>query len=66
MSLPGDIPFKSTLISDLLIGDPTHIYIREMLTKARSQEEFDYDIERQEQAHYELLQEIHSLEARSG
>jgi hypothetical protein len=60
----ADLGFKSTLISNLLIGDPTRIYIREMLTKARSQEEFDYDVERQGQAHYELLQEIHSLEAR--
>jgi len=33
--------------------------------KARSQEEFEYDIERQEQAHYEILQEIHRFEARS-
>jgi len=49
----ADLSFKSTLNSALL-------------TKATSQEEFDYDIERQEQAHYELLQEIHSLEARSG
>lgn len=60
----ANLGFKSTLISDLLIGDPTRIYIREMLTKARSREEFDYDIKRQGQAHYEILQEIHSLEAR--
>jgi hypothetical protein len=62
----ADLGFESTLISGLLRGDPTRIYIREMLTKARSREEFDYGIERWEQAHYELLQEIHSLEARSG
>lgn len=37
-----------------------------MLVKARSQEDFDYDIDRQEQVHYELLQEIYGLEARSG
>lgn len=62
----ADLGFESTLISALLRGDPTHIYIREMLTKARSREKFDYDIERQGQAHYELLQEIHSLERRSS
>jgi hypothetical protein len=57
----ADLGFKSTLISALLIGDPTRIYIREMLTKARSREEFYYDIERQEQAHYELLHTSWSL-----
>ncbi|KAH6661855.1 hypothetical protein B0J14DRAFT_571394 [Halenospora varia] len=62
----ADLGFESTLISALLRGGPTRIYIREMLTKARSREEFDYDIERQGQAHYKLLQEIHSLDARSG
>ncbi|PQE17585.1 incA domain-containing protein [Rutstroemia sp. NJR-2017a WRK4] len=62
----ADLGFESTLIDALLKRDPTRIYIREMLTKARSREEFDYDIERQEQAHYELLQQLHSLEARPG
>ncbi|KFY02466.1 hypothetical protein V490_00494 [Pseudogymnoascus sp. VKM F-3557] len=37
-----------------------------MLTKAKPREEFDYNIERQGQAHYELLQEIHSVEAQPG
>ncbi|PQE03467.1 incA domain-containing protein [Rutstroemia sp. NJR-2017a BBW] len=62
----ADLGFESTLIDALLKRDPTCIYIREMLTKARSREEFDYDIERQEQAHYELLQQLNSLEAQPG
>lgn len=62
----ADLSFKSTLITTLLEGDPTRIYIRKMLTKARSPEKSDYDIERQGQAHYELLQGIHSVEEQSG
>jgi Protein of unknown function (DUF3723) len=37
--------FKSSLITALLKGDPTRTYIRDMLSKARSQEGFDYNIE---------------------
>jgi hypothetical protein len=58
--------FESSVITALLKGDPTYAYIRDMLTKARSQEGFDYDIEHQEQAHYELLQEIYTAQARSS
>jgi hypothetical protein len=38
--------FESSLITTLLKGDLTCTYIRDMLTKARSREGFDYDIER--------------------
>jgi hypothetical protein len=38
--------FKSSLITALLKGDPTRAYIRDILTKARSREGFDYNIER--------------------
>jgi hypothetical protein len=37
--------FKSSLITALLKGDLTRTYIKDMLTKAKSQEGFDYNIE---------------------
>jgi len=38
--------FELSTITALLKGDPIRAYIQDMLTKARSQEGFDYDIER--------------------
>ena len=38
--------FESSAITTLLKGDPTHAYIQDMLTKARSREGFNYNIER--------------------
>jgi hypothetical protein len=38
--------FELSAITTLLKGDPTCAYIRDMLTKARSREGFDYNIER--------------------
>jgi hypothetical protein len=58
--------FESSVITVLLKEDSIYVYIQDMLTKARSQEGFDYDIEHQEQAHYKLLQEIHSIKTRSS
>jgi hypothetical protein len=40
------LSFESSLITTLLKGDPTRAYIRDMLTKARLREGFDYNIER--------------------
>jgi hypothetical protein len=40
------LSFESSAITALLKGDLICAYIRDMLTKARSQEGFDYDIKR--------------------
>jgi hypothetical protein len=40
------LSFESNMITTLLKGDPTRAYIRDMLTKAKSREGFDYNIER--------------------
>jgi Protein of unknown function (DUF3723) len=44
--IAATLGFELSLITTLLKGDPTRAYIQDMLTKAKLQEGFNYDIKR--------------------